>query len=289
MSGSEWKVLDQRRWSAQGGKDIASGTPEMCPPNRLQKWIIDFARTSMLRRGVFRASVSRLVFLLGSGRPLDIAFRDVVFRLEGGRNLIEYGIMLNPDYNSEDIDFLLGAVSDGGVFVDIGCNIGLYSLPLARAAGSSGRCISIDANPLMTERLARNAALSGLDNITTIASAVSDSDGSGHLAVRKNDDAIVQVEETGEGPIPVRLLAALLREAGITRIDGLKIDIEGHEDKALVPFLDSAERIMLPRRIVIEHPEPDADYPGCSAAFARHGYDLVGRTRNNSLYRLSHD
>ena len=73
-----------------------------------------------------------------------------------------------------------------------------------------------------------------------------------------------------------------------TRIDGLKIDIEGHEDKALAPFLDGGERSMLPRRIVIEHPEPDADYPGCAAAFARHGYELVGRTRNNSLYRLAH-
>ena len=40
------------------------------------------------------------------------------------------------------------------------------------------------------------------------------------------------------------------------------------------------------RRIVIEHPEPDADYPGCAAAFARRGYRLVARTRNNSLYTL---
>jgi hypothetical protein len=29
---------------------------------------------------------------------------------------------------------------------------------------------------------------------------------------------------------------------------------KGHEDKALPPFLDLAERSMLPRRIVIEHP-----------------------------------
>jgi len=241
----------------------------------------------MLRRGIFRATVSRLIFLIGGGRPLDIGFREAVFRLEGGRNLIEYGILLNPAYNAEDIDFLMGAVTEGGVFVDIGCNIGLYSLPLARAAGPQGRCVSIDANPLMIARLSRNAALSGLANVTAIASAVSDADGSGHLAVRKNDDAIVAVEETGDGPIPLRLLAALLSEAGISRIDGLKIDIEGHEDKALVPFLDTAERSLLPRRIVIEHPEANIDYPGCTAAFARHGYELVGRTRNNSLYRLT--
>ena len=287
MSGAEWKPLDAHRWAAPGRSPSPVAAAEPSPPNALQRRLIDLARNSPLRRGVFRATVSRLIFLLGGGRPLDIGFRDVVFRLEGGRNLIEYGILLNRAYNAEDIDFLLGAVSEGGVYVDIGCNIGLYSLPLARAAGPRGRCVSIDANPLMIVRLERNAALSGLSNVTAIASAVGDRDGAGQLAVRKNDDAIVAVEETSDGPIPIRLLAALLKDAGISRIDGLKIDIEGHEDKALVPFLDCADRAMLPRRIVIEHPEPEADYPGCTAAFIRHGYELAGRTRNNSLYLLA--
>ncbi|OCW58342.1 FkbM family methyltransferase [Hoeflea olei] len=285
----EWKPLDKGRWSAQGAAGDGAGGPHSAPPTALQQRLIDVARGGWLRRGIFRATVSRLVFMLGGGRPLDIGFRGVTFRLEGGRNLIEYGILLNPAYNAEDIDFLLGAVADGGVFVDVGSNIGLYSLPLARAAGPTGRCVSIDANPLMIERLKRNAALSGLGNVTAIASAVSDREGSGQLAVRKNDDAIVAVEETGTGPIPVRTLSALLAAAGITRVDGLKIDIEGHEDKALVPFLDAAAPDMLPRRIVIEHPEPGADYPGCTAAFARHGYRLTGRTRNNSLYSRGHD
>jgi len=256
--------------------------------------LIDFARRSPLKRGVFRASVSRLVFALGRG-PIDIDFRGATFRLEGGRNLIEYGILLNTDYNKQDIDFLGAALSDGAapgaapgpVIVDIGCNIGLYSLPLARIAGPNGRCISIDANPMMTSRLMRNAALSGLDTITAFACAVSDRDGSGSLAVRKNDDAIVAVVENVDGPIPVRTLLSVLTEAAIERIDALKIDIEGHEDKALPPFLDQAPPQLLPRRIVIEHPEQDRDYEGCAAAFQRHGYILTGRSRNNSFYELA--
>jgi len=35
---------------------------------------------------------------------------------------------------------------------------------------------------------------------------------------------------------------------------GLKIDIEGHEDKALVPFLLNAPKTLLPNKIVIEQP-----------------------------------
>lgn len=96
--------------------------------------------------------------------------------------------------------------------------------------------------------------------------------------------AIVAVEESEGGDVPVRTLASIVEEAGLRRIEGLKIDIEGHEDRALVPFLDGCAIDLLPARIVIEKAGADVDYAGCTAAFARHGYRLAGRTRNNSLY-----
>lgn len=283
-----WEPLERARWAATEQGEGADGS-RAGPPNLAQRALLMLARNSILRRGVFRATVNRIVFLLGGFRPIDVTFRGASYRLRGGRNLIEYGLLLSPDYNSADIDFLLEAAGEGGVFVDIGCNIGLYTLPIARAVGAKGRCVAIDANPLMAEYLTENARLSGLENIDVFAAAVSDREGSGQLSVRKNDDAIVAVDETADGPITVRTLSSVVGEAGLERIDGLKIDIEGHEDKALVPFLDGAPRALLPKRIVIEHPQPDADYPGCTAAFARHGYVLAGRSRNNSFYRLPDD
>ncbi len=254
-------------------------------PNALQKLLIDFTRNTPLRRGVFRRTMTRLIMAM-SGGPLDVKFRDCAFRLYGHNNLIEYGILLNRDYNAVDIDFLLDGASPGDNFVDVGANIGLYSLPLAKRAGQSGKVVSIDANPLMASRFARNAEWSGLVNIALFACGVSDHAGAANLAIRKNDVAIVALSENDDGDIPIRTLGSIIAEAGLQSIYGLKIDIEGHEDKALVPFLDGADRALLPKRIVIEHPEPDQDYPGCTAAFARCGYRLAGRTRNNSLYRL---
>jgi FkbM family methyltransferase len=191
-----------------------------------------------------------------------------------------------PTYNGIDIDFLLEGAPDTATFIDLGCNIGLYSLPLA-VARPRGRVVSIDANPKMITRIRWNAAASALGNLTAVHAAVSDSEGRGDLVIRKGDVAIVAVQESCEGEMPIRTLASILTEAGVASIHGLKIDIEGHEDRALVPFLDGCGAALLPRRIVIEHPEPQADYPGCTAAFARHGYRLVGRSRNNSLYALT--
>lgn len=254
-------------------------------PNAIQRTLIALARATILRRGAFRAPLTRLILALGQGR-LDIRFRGAAFRINGERNLIEYGLLLVPEYNRTDIDFLLTDAPEDATFVDIGCNIGLYALPLA-AARPRGRVLGIDANPRMIAQIGWNAAAGAQTNLTLTHAAVSDRDGSADLVIRKDDVAIVAIEESDSGTMPVRTLAALVAEAGITRIHGLKIDIEGHEDRALVPFLDGCPPDLLPRRIVIEHPEPDADYPGCTAAFARNGYRLHGRTRNNSLYLLA--
>ena len=277
---SEWRELtEQESGSSLPGVQPPFGT---FAPNAVQSMLIRFARATILRRGMFRAKMTGLVHALGKGK-LDIGFRGASFRLYGERNLIEYGLLLVPEYNRADTDFLLQGAPPDACFVDVGCNIGLYALPLA-SARPNGRVIAVDANPLMVARIAWNATAGRQTNLTIVHAAVSDHEGWADLVIRKGDVAIVAVRENDAGNMPVCTLASIVDQAGLKRIDGLKIDIEGHEDRALVPFLDQCPSHLLPARIVIEKSGPDQDYPGCTGAFARHGYRLVGRTRNNSLY-----
>ena len=282
MQGS-WRAVTAAEQSTQ---DADASLPfGHFAPNAIQRALVALAHATVLKRGLFRASLTRLVLALGPG-TLDIRFRGAAYRIRGENNLIEYGLLLVPAYNATDIDFLLEDAPADAAFVDLGCNIGLYSLPLA-VARPQGRVVSVDANPKMISRIRWNAKATGLANLLAVHAAVSDSEGRGDLVIRKDDVAIVAVQESAGGGMPIRTLASIVAEAGMEAIHGLKIDIEGHEDRALVPFLDGCAPSLLPRRIVIEHPEPQADYPGCTAAFARHGYRLVTRTRNNSLYRLA--
>jgi FkbM family methyltransferase len=271
----EWRELQAGRLEA---RTSLSGAPSK--PGAIQAALIAMVRASPLHRGAFRPWLSRLILALGGGRPVDVGFRGAVFRITGARNLIEDGIMLHPRYNEADIAFLEPAAR-GGVLVDIGSNIGLYSLPLAATAS---HVIAIDANPRMCDLLALNAALSGIRNVTVVTSAVSDAPGRANLAMRKKDQAIVRIEEDDNGSVPVRTLADILGSLGVTKVDALKIDIEGHEDKALAPFLEAASEADLPSRVVIETAGDGDDYPRCKAAFARRGYRLARRTRQNSLY-----
>ena len=253
-------------------------------PNLLQTIMISIGQKTFLKRGLFRSYYAKIIMSLSSG-PLDVVFRGCAFRLWNERNLIEYGILLDPNYNHEDIDFLVNGAKNNANFVDIGSNIGLYSQPLALAA-PKGQTISIDANPLMKLRLNFNSSSSKISNINMINIAVSDKKGSGSLKIRKDDIAIVALDENIDGNIKYSTLIEVLSINKIDKIHGLKIDIEGHEDKALVPFLLNAPKTLLPNKIVIEQPTRNQDYPGCLNAFEKLNYKLVGRSKNNSFYEL---
>lgn len=255
-------------------------------PKFVQRVLIALARRTFLHHGRMRLHLTRLIMRLG--RPLDVEFRGCRYRIEGRNNLMDFGLLLHPSYNGREIDFLAGACAAGGVFVDIGANIGLYSLPLARAVGAGGTVVSIDANPGVLARLTFNADASGLGQVTLVHCAVGDHAGRADLSIRRDDLSIVSIAERADGEMPMLPLLNILADQGVARIDALKIDIEGHEDAALVPFFAGADENLLPSRVVLEYAAIDGgDYPGCAAAFDRLGYKLVGRTRNNSLYQHS--
>ena len=254
-------------------------------PSILQKLLIYIGQNSILKRGLFRDRYTKMIFSLKKG-PLDICFRKCAFRIFGENNLIEYGILLDPKYNSLDLEFLLEGSDLDSNFVDLGSNIGLYSQPLALAS-PKGIVLSIDANPLMKTRLLFNSKATKIKNIQFVLSGVSNKIGKGSLKIRKDDIAIVSLDETIQSDIKINTLENIVKENKLKSIYGLKIDIEGHEDKALAPFLLNTTESLLPKKIVIEKLAKNADYPECSLAFEKLNYKLISRSKNNSFYELT--
>ena len=254
-------------------------------PTLIQSILILIAQKSFFKRGQLRRLIAYLTYSIRK-KPLDIYFRKCAFRLHyDRRNHIQDGLLVNPKYNFEDIEFLLEGSTEKSNFVDIGSNIGLYCQPLALNS-PKGQVLAIDANPVMIKQLDFNLKSSNLKNLKTIFSAVSNKVGSGSLSIRNDDSAIVAVNEEINDGIPITTLQNILNESKIGKVYGLKIDVEGHEDLALAPFLLSAKRKDLPTKIVIEHSNY-AEYPKCQEAFNKLNYNLVGRSKNNSFYELS--
>jgi FkbM family methyltransferase len=255
-------------------------------PNAAQAAIISLARRTGLKRGAFRPMLSRMINLLRSG-PLDVPYQGASFRFYHQASATERGALLNPDYNIEELDFLRAHTPKGGVFVDVGANVGTYAMPMARHVGEAGTVIAIEPHPVTHARLAFNNAASRFTQVKLVAAAVGASDG--ELMIETDGDNlgashIVTGDASGKAiKVPSLRLQRILEQAGASHVDALKIDVEGYEDRALMPFFTQAPHSLWPRAVVIEHLSRNEWLADCIADMLARGYREAGKTRSNTL------
>ena len=255
-------------------------------PNAAQAAIISLAHRTRLKRGAFRPWLSRLVNLLREG-PVDVRYQDASFRFYHQASATERGALFNPVYNIEELDFLRANVPAGGVFVDVGANVGTYALALAHHVGADGKVIAIEPHPVTHARLAFNSAASGYTQVKLVAAAAGPSDG--ELLIETDGDNlgashIVQGEGSGQAiRVPSLRLQRILEDAGASHVDAIKIDVEGFEDRVLTGFFADAPQALWPRALVIEHLSRDEWLNDCIADMWSRGYVEKGRTRSNTL------
>jgi FkbM family methyltransferase len=255
-------------------------------PTRAQAAIIALAHRSRLKRGAFRPVLSKLVNQLRAG-PLDVQYQGASFRLFHQASATERGALFNPDYNLEELDFLRSHTPEGGVLVDVGANVGTYAMVLARHVGASGRVIAIEPHPVTHARLAFNRAASGFTQVHLVAAAAGPSDG--ELMIETDGDNlgashIVSGDRPGNAIRVASLrLQRILGDAGADRVDALKIDVEGFEDRVLTGFFKQAPQALWPRAVVIEHLSRNEWRDDCIADMRARGYAETGRTRSNTM------
>ena len=251
-------------------------------PNALQRAVIAAAHGSGLKRGAFRPWLSRLVHLLGDG-PIDVTYQGASFRLYHLASGTERGALFNPNYNLPELDFLREHARSGGVFVDVGANVGTYAVTLAKHVGAGGRVIAIEPLPSAGARLAFNAAASRLTNLTLVKGAAGETDGTLKIETDGGNLGASHVSATGDVEVPSYRLLTVLNHNAIPHVDALKIDVEGYEDRVLVPFFHDAPPSLWPKAVAIEHLERNAWQTDCIADMVARGYAIAGRTRSNTL------
>jgi FkbM family methyltransferase len=255
-------------------------------PTRAQAAIISLAQRTRLKRGAFRPWLSRLLNLLRAG-PVDVQYQGAAFRFYHQASATERGALFNPDYNLDELDFLRAHTPIGGVFVDVGANVGTYALALARQVGAGGKVIAVEPHPVTHARLKFNRAASGFTQVMPVAAAAGPADG--ELMIETDGDNlgashIVSGESARNAiRVPSLRLQRILDDAGVNRVDTLKIDVEGFEDRVLTGFFKQAPPSLWPAAVVIEHLSRNEWQDDCIADMRARGYADAGKTRSNTL------
>lgn len=250
------------------------------------------ARALGLVRGAGKKMIARLWQQLRLPVPVDIRYAGLKFRLHPWDNVVENKMLFgSKQRDGAEIERMRSYLGNGGVFLDIGANIGYYSLMAAQQGAST--ILAFEPNPIVLSRLQFNVAANQLaDRITALPIALGDRTASMHMHVSDRDMGGSHIGDHGDASgsvieVEVRPLVDVLSEQGITRVDAMKIDVEGMEDAVLFPFFERSDRSLWPRLVIIEHTSEAQWKRNILAWMLESGYQEIERNRSNALLCLN--
>lgn len=161
---------------------------------------------------------------------------------------ISYGLMRKK---YAELYYIKKIVKPGDHVLDIGANLGYYSFFMALSAGKNGRLLAVEPIPLFASVWRKNMkSLRGYDFTLFNCALGNDArdkvkmsipivDGVvRHGLTRVIDDTNTPASQALSFEVPMRNGDALMHEAGISRLDFIKCDVEGFE-QYVIPSLKS--------------------------------------------------
>jgi FkbM family methyltransferase len=181
------------------------------------------------------------------------------FRLYPDRNVCEKRILFTPDYfDRTEREFLASRIGPNFVFLDIGANVGGYSMAMAALAGPGARILAVEPQPRIFERLIFNIGQNPFGTVKAVDCAVADRNGEVTLFIdprNQGESSVKIVGSTGQTQlkVPARTLLDLVTQEGVDHVDAIKIDVEGAEDLILEPYFREAPEALWPKAILMEN------------------------------------
>ncbi|MDX6693587.1 MAG: hypothetical protein QOF02_1190 [Blastocatellia bacterium] len=202
----------------------------------LKKCVTDPAAARATARVVARNYYGQLYWSVKPGTPLAYQLPT------GGTLLLDHKHAFTgcfwPDvdhYEPDVSSFLQHALKPGDVFIDCGANVGYFSVMAGALVGSSGRVVSVEANPKTFKLLERNLRANHFG--AAVHCALTSQSGSVELYMPKDWDVYSSLRANGlvEGnadhsfTVKAQTLDAVVAEQALSKVDVVKIDIEGGE------------------------------------------------------------
>ena len=233
---------------------------------------------------------SRLSSYVGAGIALTYLADETPIFVNANDFGGPFNLMNGGRYEEENVDVLFSFVKEDTVFLDIGANLGFFSLKISKRLGPKGRVFAFEPHPWLYDLLCRNVYVNGLrQTVTCFRMALSDQNtiatlqypsghlGGGHIgSAELSSDTSIDAE--------LRRLDDVL--GADFCCDVVKIDVEGHEINVLAGMRNIV--INSPQiKILFEKLVPHAGTePALASYFAELGLSLYGVRPDASLVTL---
>ncbi len=202
-------------------------------------------------------------------------------------NGLEWHLWAFGSYEGHFAELFGLLVRPGDRCIDVGANVGVHTVRLARLAGDRGEVIAFEPDPALAERARSNVALNGLSNVRLVTAAATDQPG--QLRLYRPDDRDTNRGRASIHPHPyltgtaATVPAQTIDQSCTGPVALIKIDVEGHEAAVVRGACATIERDS--PAVVFEYAPSlldDADEQSPFGWLARRGYEFyrVRRARH---------
>lgn len=228
--------------------------------------------------------------------PFDVQIiNDLKLRLYPVGNSCEKRVFAGArHWNAQELAHLKRSVFESTnaeyVFLDVGANVGLYSLyayAYTRERGKQAKILSVEPSIETRRRFEDNIAANGANQtITIITSAISDTVGEGFLGgadINRGEAHLLNNADSlpDKQPVKIDTLANIVAAHKLSHIDAMKVDIEGHDLTALRGFFAQSDPALFPSLLIFESHDHE-DCPLMALCFEQ-GYQLTERLKLNVI------
>lgn len=190
-----------------------------------------------------------------------------------------YDVFLLNEY-----DKLLKRLNPGDCVLDVGANIGMFTIRASRIVGSDGVIIAIEADADNVIQLRKNIDLNRLSNVVVVQSAVYSSS---QQTMKFSGGGIGgRLSQWGKQIVETTSLSDIMNDQKIDVIGGIKMDIEGGELAAFSePYIDAV--LQRTRNVAVEvHSNSALEF--ISSILRRNGYHVESiYTKQHSIYQMA--
>jgi FkbM family methyltransferase len=207
-------------------------------------------------------------------------------------DLIGRALIFAPNYwDRRERKIIKRIINTGDYVVDIGANIGWYTLFLAKLVGPLGQVDAIEAEQANADELRHNVAINSARQVTIHQVGVSD----------KNETLALMLNTTGNAgghsfydqshiPNPVIQKISCVPLSTITagrRARFMKLDIEGFEHRVLRQFFQETPKDAWPEYLMVED-NPGRREEDAIKLCAEHGYEIFDVADTNIFLSSNH-
>lgn len=241
------------------------------------------------RRGLVRFSGLRLMRALShfdhtaGERIVSEVEPGITMRLDMS-SYLDRCVYYQGNYRPWVIDQFVQYIQEGDTVIDVGANIGSYSLRFAQKVGKTGRVFAFEPEPSVFQRLQDNLALNQTSNLEALAMAVADDAGELEFFVTPEDSenhgrsALFPSDWRARAVVvPTTSIDRFMEDRNLRQLRAIKADTQGAEHKVLVGAARTIRE--LAPLIFLRLNQSNSRVAGCDTAqsvelLRDHGYDL---------------